>query len=732
VKGRKRALKMKNTIIYLFFFLLFVPSFSAQEELPEEAVMEETSYDYTDQNNYQNPEFYRDTDSDPSQWDWMQVNWAVFDYERADVYDVPEFYANLPVERYSDLDYRLVPDFELYIPDHSLIDGNKFVQDFGCVRCSFETEAYFDETEEGLLTGEADNLIYDADGSIYHTIAGQYIYPGEFPAGVSFLATFSGFEVRYPAETTVLEVPEHGGWYTIAIEGREMQYAGNMVSGYLSFRESQPYVKEGRLLTINGISVSNFATEEGTDVYFDGLEHEGDYISLGGPLAQGGDRIIIESTSGNTEYSFLTGNDFFDVPPGEDGDVTANALRFEPGAGARINIQDRSAQNLIPEVLVLELGAGTRITNGANAITFGGIETYRPAQEGAEPKKSTPLAAIFVLETERSSLAKTFRRVFDADNNFILGHSGDIPQAIVECPDCTLNFRENLALTYDHYSALILERYGISFVYENQDSLVLHDIVEALEALPPAVRESIRFLTIVPDGAIQSYCMFLDALACTHYQTRGIVLPESFNRDLLEHEGAHALSIFIEANDLQNELEEEQTVQKLLETYGSLESVPQDVWVGGIREAQEHPEYFFPRWRNAIGGEQFYEVTRIELGVGSGAWRDGSTEPRFGCFTAYACTDAWEDIAETAEGVRTGETGGVPFGGGIPVRDLLNPTSNFYQSRMGQEVGDTGIIMTSEVAEDWARRSRARVEVVYDEGFITEEDYETITRGEEQ
>ena len=74
----------------------------------------------------------------------------------------------------------------------------------------------------------------------------------------------------------------------------------------------------------------------------------------------------------------------------------------------------------------------------------------------------------------------------------------------------------------------------------------------------------------------------------------------------------------------------------------------------------------------------------------------------------------------------------MPFGGGIPVRDLLNPTSNFYQSRMGQEVGDTGIIMTSEVAEDWARRSRARVEVVYDEGFITEEDYETITRGEEQ
>ena len=108
---------MKNTIIYLFFFLLFVPSFSAQEELPEEAVMEETSYDYTDQNNYQNPEFYRDTDSDPPQWDWRQVNWAVFDYERADVYDVPEFYTNLPMERYSDLNYRLVPDFELYIQD---------------------------------------------------------------------------------------------------------------------------------------------------------------------------------------------------------------------------------------------------------------------------------------------------------------------------------------------------------------------------------------------------------------------------------------------------------------------------------------------------------------------------------------------------------------------------------------------------------------------------------------
>ena len=718
------------TVVWTVVLLVFLALAFAQETGPEEAPAEQPSYDYANNNNYQNPDFYRDPDSDPSQWDWTQVNWAVFDFERADVYDVPEFYANLPVERYSDLDYRLVPDFELYIPDHSLIDGNKYVQDFGCVRCSFETESYSEETEEGmLLTDEADNLIYDADGSIFHTITGQYIYAGEFPTGVSFLATFSGFEVRYPAEIMVLEVPEHGGWYTIAIEGREMEYEGNTVNGYLSFQESQPYVKEGRLLTINGISISNFATEEGTDVYFDGLEHDGDYISIGSPLAIGGDRIVIESTSGGTFYFFETGNDFFDVPPGEDGDVTENLLRFEPGARAKIFITDRSARDLIPEVLVIEPGDETRITTGLQEITFAETETHRinPTPEGFEPKQSTPFAVTFVLGIGEISVATSFRQIFDAYNNFIIIEPGELPQMEIECRDCFLDFKRNRVL-YDYYSAQILALPNdITLnIRDRSNFQLLRHVIRTLQELPPAVRESIRSITVVPGEELEAHCGE-NTGGCAFPETGRIIVPESsIGEELFQHEGAHTLTGFIERDDQWNILEDQQEVQGLIDRYGSLENVPQDVWIEMIKEEAARPEYFLPRWQRAVGGEQFYEEVRTFLGeptVGGNnapTWRDGTREPRFGCFTAYACNNEMEDIAETAERVRAGETEGVP------VRQLLDPTSTFYQERMGQGVGDTGIIMTPEVAEDWARRSRARVEIAYDEAFITEEDYQRV------
>ncbi|MBI1968743.1 hypothetical protein HYS49_02430 [Candidatus Woesearchaeota archaeon] len=725
--------KDEHSVILPVIGILLLTAFlaGAQEETGEEAPAEPPAYDYADYNSYQNPDFYRDPDSDPAQWDWNQVNWVVFDFERADVYDVPEFYANLPAERYSDLNYRLVPDFELYIPDHSLIDGNKYVQDFGCVRCSLSQLA------ELWGFGEEYPLTYTTDGQIFHDLSGEYIFVGEFPARVSFLATLGGFEVRYPEGITEIDPPARGGWYTVIIEGRDLAYRENTVGGYLSFREGQPYVDNFDTLFINGIAITSYG-ETITDLYFDGLEHQGDYISIGGPLAQGGDRIIIESTSGNTEYSFLTGNDFFDVPLGEETDffgmplseesrVAANALRFEPGAGATITIQDRSARNLIPEVLVFELGDRTRITTGLQEITFGETETHRasPIPKGFEPKQSTPFAAVFVLGTEEFSITKTVRHIFDAYNNFIIIEPGEIPQTEIECQNCPLDFKRNRVL-HDYYSAQILAN-DISIIGETGNFPVLHNVLRTFQELPPAVRESIRSIIIVSDEEeLESYCGE-NTGGCAFSETGTIIVPEyGIGEELFQHEGAHTLTKFIELDDQLNILEEQQEVQELIDRYGSLENVPQDVWVELVREAAARPDHFLPRWQRAVGGEQFYEEMRAYLGEPTvqgrwaSTWRDGTYEPRFGCFTAYACNNKLEDIAVTAERTRAGETGG------ILVRELLDSTSTFYQERMGQEVGDTGIIMTPEVAEDWARRSRARVEAAHDEAFITQEDYERV------
>ncbi|MDP3640610.1 MAG: hypothetical protein Q8R53_05440, partial [Nanoarchaeota archaeon] len=124
------------------------------------------------------------------------------------------------------------------------------------------------------------------------------------------------------------------------------------------------------------------------------------------------------------------------------------------------------------------------------------------------------------------------------------------------------------------------------------------------------------------------------------------------------------------------------------------------------------------RWESIAGdvyGQNLGEPT--VGGYNANTWSDGSRTARFGCFRAYGCNNFDEDVAEAVELFAEGR---YEF-----IRNLLNPQSDYYQNSLGEVRGD--IILTPEVAEDWAARYRGKVELLYEYGFITEEDYQRVS-----
>ena len=188
---------MRNKIIIFLLILVLVSSSILSEE--------ETVYDYNDLYSYQNQDFY--ASSDPNEWDWSKVNWYLVDFNRVDIYEYPEFYSNLPVEKYSELNYRLITDYSM-IADHSLIDGTKFAQDFGCDECNLEFDEfssldYADNPIQGW-----DDIRYSEDGRITHLNSEDYVYTGDFPAGVIFSINNKGINIFCSDIPTFLCVPE--------------------------------------------------------------------------------------------------------------------------------------------------------------------------------------------------------------------------------------------------------------------------------------------------------------------------------------------------------------------------------------------------------------------------------------------------------------------------------------------------------------------------------------------
>ena len=727
-------MKIRRTFLVLVFVLVLLSSVLSYVFSQEDGLQESEEgiviYDPDNPDSYWDPEFYQYTS--PTFWRWEYVNWQIdsiyeyidwelVDYNEPVMYQYPEFFDNLPDGKYSEIRYDLIEDYSLI--DSVKIDGTKYANDFGCSGCSFDAGT------------ERMSLIYSTDGFIFHSTSSDNIYIGDYPEGTRFIANPEGITVVCSETSDELCYSERGS-FSINTEDRGLNYQGNSIKGLISFWEGQTYLKEEGEVTINAIAIVDEGTPGGVNIYFDGEEHQGDYISIGG------ERIIIESNSGKTAYGFLTGNDFFDVPIGDNGDVAENTLLFIPGIGSKIEVEDRSEVELIPRVTIYR-NKPVEMRNGANIFTFSREgDYYESFEEGGE---SIPFTLIYLDQNgERISVrgGDNERAVFDMNNNFIIVSGSDIPESQLECYDCTLDLTENDFL-YDYYTAQILGNSNIKIDDHIGNPITLSLIASYLRDLPPDLRESINVVQILTDEEINRVCGE-NSDACANSDTNTIRVRESITFHTFEHESAHTLTFELEDRVDAREGEllayEFFLVKKygaedrddFFQNYRSAITIEENSRLSELENAfnEEYDNSFKSMWLENAGGDNFYSDIRGALGEPTVAERlstywsgedpdfSEATEPRYGCFSPYACNNFREDVAETVERFADMQ---YDF-----IRDIINPDSKWYQYRMNREIGNTGEVMTRETAEDWAMRARGRVQNVcenpFEEYFVSEEE----------
>ncbi|MBI1968741.1 hypothetical protein HYS49_02420 [Candidatus Woesearchaeota archaeon] len=668
--------RIVGIVVWTCVLLALLVGALAQEET------EEQTYNYQNPDTYDNPDFYQDAD-------WSQVP--------------PERIPDVPPERldYSQLnaDQRLQMTAEQIAANFDNIDNLMIDVDREAAREAIETtyslEAFrflgLTFLEHGVQIrndvlaatfGRADHVTLSDAG--YRQGSLLVWDDGSIEFQPRIFSDDETAEITIPATDRV----------TVYTEQRTLLYNGHGVNGWLSFDAGRLSVK--RSATIDEIII--VPPETGVAIYFDGLEHEGDYFSSN--REQG--LIRAQSLSSATEYVFLSGNGIFEM-------TEESVLSLRPGH-SKVLIQRRSAEGLVPFIFVQ--GDGMFLDNGINR--YGVVAEGFTFVPGVTDEGTSVPLTLFLRDRSSNPILGTpeeeERLIFDAGNNYLV-IPARFPPAATDCFACTVDLSQSLVL-FDYYAAQMQAATNIQVLRATGNPLVLRRIFNYIQDLPPPLRDSIRNLHIVPDEDIERKCGE-NAAACVD-ETGRMFLGESATFEIISHEAAHTFTYESEGT-LRHDFGE------LVEVYGSIENADPEVLASFAEEQQEFrrlADTLENHWLSNAGdvyGQSLGEEVAEHVAL---TWEDGSEEPRYGCFRAYGCNNWREDFATSHEPFANQDYG--------LVQDLIDPESGFYQERMDQEIGNTGEIMTAEVAEDWARRYRGRVEILQDYGSITEEEYQRV------
>jgi hypothetical protein len=390
-------MKHNKLVIPILVFILLVSSVYA--ECPPDCGSSGSDYDYGSDDSYSDPDFY--SNSDPSQWDYSKVDWEKVDFNRVELYSSSEFYNNIPDERYGDLDYQQV-DYS-QIQDHNKIDSAKYFQDIGCTSCS--------------LNRGNQNLVFSKTG-ITHPNGNSVSIPGTYPSGSLFVATEDRIEVIVPQDTATVDIPT-GDSVTLNTRGRDITLSdGTKVNGKLSYDNNQAFVKEGDKAVINNVEV--FAAYNNVNVFHDGSEHEGNYVSFGDK------NIIIQGD--NFDVRFKEGNQYVNVNSAEN-----DRFIVSPKNNGKVSITNHDTEGKAPEVIVTgndDVTEWARIINGKFDSILG--------NEGV-----MKLNANEALQSEFGSVPMEIKIFDEEGNSLILGENGEEGKIAINNDNklnyCTMN-----------------------------------------------------------------------------------------------------------------------------------------------------------------------------------------------------------------------------------------------------------------------------------------------------
>jgi hypothetical protein len=676
---RTNPLNKKLTVISTFLIIMLVLTVISHAEDPV--------FDYADKSNYQDTDFY--SNSDPSQWDWKNVDWEKIDYSNSDLYSNDDFYKKLPWDAYVNLDYNEV-DYDHKNLDHDAIDSDKYLADKGCVSCQIDfhekTKSSYSET--GITHGNGDSV----------TI------PGVYPTGTKFTVEKDQIRINFPTRSTELEIPEGDdvtlmiapetyaanadGSFSFDKEPREVIIDQNTISGVIQFKDGQMIIKKDDFSTkINGVQV--YSRSSDVNVYFDGEEHLGSYISMDQESG-----TLLAANAG--VLKFQEENPFLTF---EEND----RLEFDVKNSASIQISQRE-NDLIP--IVKMFGNGD-VRNGKSNVYVeeSKIKTYGFGSSGSVP------FTLQLYDQEENNLLGTdsspHQIIFDnSDQTYTLPSNS--PSEIFECVECTENLATN-KVVFDMASTRIRESTKIESI-ESVDAVSLYIFSQELDQLPTAVKNSVNGVIIVSEKDIGASCGSPNAVGCA---LGGVItLSADVDPNTLYHEAVHTyVGTFNDESNGQENLMKLGVLGLELKNKYDLQEKYGDEWTtfmfneevteltdeekeefAGIRDKIIHGENtFIDEWEE-IAGDIYGEGISSTSNV---LWDDDSDGPKNGCTRAYGCTKVGEDIATFVE----------------PIADkdydffapLINPDSKQYDPRYEQKIN-----------------------LLWEHGFITTEDHKKI------
>lgn len=333
-------MKLKYLIIIIVCFILNILLVNSQEtKCPPDCSSSSkiTGTSYLDSNSYNDKKFYEN--SDPKKWNFNDPN---FDYSK------------IPLAKYKELPYTN-PDV-----DHSRLDPNKYVSAFGCSTCTFR-----------IATTQ--KIQYSTDG-VFHTKTGLARIPGNYPPNTLFIATNEGIFIGLPKidEKSKLDISNVGSATLITNNQKVTLSNGLTIDGRLSFKDNQAFVSKNDELVLEGIKIK----PKGNDVfvYFDGKEHQGNYISYGQKsLVAGGN---------NFELEFSTDNKLVKMFPSKhklkelaQDDYLYFSIGDSKSKNGKIELTNKDERNLLPLLRVnkdLETNGYVRMWNDRNDLVIDG------------------------------------------------------------------------------------------------------------------------------------------------------------------------------------------------------------------------------------------------------------------------------------------------------------------------------------------------------------------------
>jgi hypothetical protein len=543
----------KLVILYFIILTLFPLSIHGEEE------------DYTDSKFYET--------SDPATWDYSQVDWSKVPENR-----IPE----VPPER---LDYASLTKIQRWsmTPEQIAVNFDN-IEDL--------TSDVNGEAVQEAIQNTYGVTVDVGDGSAH---GGVQLQDGVLKAKYGFQDYVSLDKV---SDTTTVRVdglgnilllgetkPPSEGVYTVVYKEETTIETNNgkqaNVNGKLSFSNGQAYVAT-ETVVINGIEIKNtdityvtisYGTGEEekkyvgevVEIYFDGKEHEGNYVSMNTEKGI----MRLGNTDGDYSVRYTPDNTFFHV---EENDY----LEMHPGTGV-ITIEKRQ-EGIIPLVTVAADAdkQGMLLTNGNQLYTIEyGEFKYIGEDYNIPQKKEGSVPFTLRLEDQAGNdLLSDQKVIFDNSKNFFVVPQ-ELPSETVECISCVIDLSQSTTL-FDYYQAKI-QKAGIkgirakeivpieeadpnnivsTFQRQDEDGVVreyaivtktdvaaMSKVISMLDELPPEVRESVAFIDVVPDEQVGAMCGGPnEILGCAQQQTRTITVGESTSYETLYHEAAHALT----------------------------------------------------------------------------------------------------------------------------------------------------------------------------------------------